>query len=167
MFAETFIHAGGISQGHATEAHALQLIRRAFRRGHTVDATPEGGAVLTWTALRLVDGEAVEQGRSISLTPQTPAGPLTDAVRGHLLNLHASAAGLPARLDGRPVIRVGHQTIPPAATSHLYGHRLVTEEGGRVRLTLTARLALLSVLTTATPGDLAVIAETDGVEFPA
>ncbi|AIV35589.1 hypothetical protein [Streptomyces sp. CCM_MD2014] len=167
MFVETFIHAGGVAEGHASEAHALQLIRRAFRRGHTVDATPEGGAVITWTARRLVDGEAVEQGRSISFTPQTPAGPLTDAVRGHLFTLHTGAAAFPGRLDGRPVIRAGLQTIPPAATSHLYAHRLVTEDGGRVRLTLVARLALLSILTAASPEDLAAIAETDGVELPA
>ncbi|MFC8332761.1 hypothetical protein [Streptomyces olivaceus] len=167
MFAASLIHAGGTTEGPVTESHALQLIRRAFRRGHTVDPTPEGGAVITWTALRTVLGDAVEEGRSISLTPHTPAGPVTDTVRGYLLTLHASPTALPAALDDRPVIRAGLQVIPAAATSHLYGHRLVVEEGGRVRLTLVARLILLSFLTTAAPNDLTALTEADGLQLPA
>lgn len=166
MFAETFIHAGGIAQGPATEAHALQLIRRAFQRGHTVDATREGGAVITWTARRAVGGDVVEQGRSVSLTPDTPIGEVTAAVRGYLLTLHTAPSAIPGVTDGRRVIRAGLQVIPAAATSHLFGRRLVVEEGGRVRLTLVARLALLFLLTAAAPDDLAAIAETDGVELP-
>lgn len=168
MFVLTIIHAGGVTEGHATEAHALQLVRRAFRRGHTVDPTPEGGAVITWTASRLIDGgEVVHEGRSISLTPHIAAGPLSDTVRDHLLALHTAPAALPARHDGRQVIRAGLHTVPPAITSRLYGHRLVQEDGGRVRLTLVARLALLSHLTTAPPATLAAIEQEHGLTLPA
>jgi hypothetical protein len=145
VFAETFVHAGGTTVGHASEAHAFQLLRRALRRGYTVTPTTAGGASITWTALRTVPGGGVaEEGRSVTLTPHTPAGTLSERVRADLAAVDQAVAAFPALQDGRTVIRAGLQRIGPAATSRLYGHRLVIEERGRARLTLTAYLALLA-----------------------
>jgi hypothetical protein len=145
VFAETFVHAGGTTEGHATEAHAFQLLRRAIRRGYAVTPTAAGGAVITWTARRLTDtGGVVEEPRSITLTPHTPVDQLSESVQAALATVDQAAAALPAVQDGRTVIRAGLQRIGPAATSRLYGHRLVVEERGRVRLTAVAYLALLA-----------------------
>lgn len=154
MFAETLVHAGGTTKGHASEAHAFQLLRRAVRRGFTITPTQAGGAVITWTARRLAGGGLLEETRSVTLTPHTPAGRLTDAVRAALAAVDQAAAALPSVQDGRTVIRAGIQRIGPATASHLYGHRLVTEERGRVRLTLVAHLALLAARD-ASPEDVA------------
>ncbi|MGA5340433.1 hypothetical protein ACPCK3_14920 [Streptomyces griseoincarnatus] len=144
MFAETLVHAGGTTEGHASEAHAFQLLRRALRRGYTVTPTAAGGVVITWTARRLQGGGALEEARSVTLTPHTPAGQLTEAVRAALAVVDRSPAALPAVQGGRTVIRAGVQRIGHGMTSRLYGHRLVVEERGRVRLTLVAYLALLA-----------------------
>ncbi|MCF3960293.1 hypothetical protein [Streptomyces fuscigenes] len=144
MFTETVVHAGGTTEGTASEAHAFHLIRRALTRGYTVTPTENGGAVITWTVHLLGAGGHRRQPRSITLTPHTPAGPLTDQVRADLHTVHAATGALPAREDGRPIIRAGLCRIGPAATSRLYAHRLVLEQGGRVRLTLMAHLALLA-----------------------
>ncbi|MFD9351594.1 hypothetical protein ACFWCO_23530 [Streptomyces diastaticus] len=147
MFAETVLHSGGITEGHASEAHAAHLIRRALHRGYTVTPTPDGGACITWTARRLGSGSLIEEPRSVVLTPHTPAGHLHASV---LTALHAIArsADAHAYLDkqDRPRISAGAEGEPVdvRTTSRLYGCRLVTEERGRVRLTLTATLALLA-----------------------
>lgn len=144
MFAETLVHAGGTTEGHASEAHAFQLVRRALRRGYTVTPTAAGGAVITWTARRLQGGGVAEEARSVTLAPHTPAGELTEAVCAALAVVDRSPAALPAVQGGRTVIRAGVQCVGPGMTSRLYGHRLVVEERGRVRLTLVAYLALLA-----------------------
>ncbi|MBL0777353.1 hypothetical protein G6541_08330 [Streptomyces albidoflavus] len=151
MFAETVLHSGGITEGHASEAHAAHLIRRALHRGYTVTPTPDGGACITWTARRLGSGSLIEEPRSIVLTPHTPAGHLHASV---LAALHAIArsADAHAYLDkqdrDRPRLRIrpsaDAEPVDVRTTSRLYGCRLVTEERGRVRLTLTATLALLA-----------------------
>ncbi|WPR52819.1 hypothetical protein SJI45_18970 [Streptomyces sp. S399] len=147
MFAETVLHSGGITEGHASEAHAAHLIRRALHRGYTVTPTPDGGACITWTARRLGSGSLIEEPRSVVLTPHTPAGHLHASVR---TALHAIARSADAHADldkqDRPRIRLSADAEPVdvRTTSRLYGCRLVTEERGRVRLTLTATLALLA-----------------------
>ncbi|MCC9686897.1 hypothetical protein [Streptomyces sp. MNU103] len=156
MFTERLHHAGGATEGHASEAHAFQLLRRALRTGYTVTPTPQGGAVVTWTARRLRDGQVLEEDRSVTLTPQTPAGRLTGDVVAALVSVDQAAAPLPALRDGRPVVRVGVQLIGHGMTSRLYGHRLVVEERGRVRLTLVAHLALLAARG-ASPQDVAAV----------
>lgn len=157
MFTETVIHAGGLTEGTASEPHAFRLIRQAIRRGYTVTPTKAGGAVITWTARHPIrNGTTVEEPRSISLTPQTPAGPITNRLQADLLAVHRAGAALPCIQSGRTVIRTGAQCIGPAATSRLYAHRLVVEEGGRVRLTLVAYLALLAARQ-ARPEDVAAV----------
>ncbi|MGV2914579.1 hypothetical protein [Streptomyces alfalfae] len=155
MFAETFVHAGGTTEGHASEAHALHLIRRAIRTGCNVIPTMDGGASITWSTLRTAPGGGIrEEDRSITLVPHTPVGPLTETVRAELAAVDQNLA-YPCLVEGQTVIRAGLLRIPPAATARLYGRRLVTEERGRVRLTLTARLALL-VARGATPPEVTV-----------
>lgn len=144
MFALTLVHPGGTTEGHASEAHAFHLVRRALRRGYAVTPTAAGGAAITWTARRLHADGVTEEPRSTTLTPHTPAGQLTEAVCAALAVVDRSPAALPAVQGGRGVIRAGVQTVGPAMTSRLYGHRLVVEERGRVRLTLVAYLALLA-----------------------
>lgn len=157
MFTETLVHAGGTTTGHASEAHALQLLRRAIRRGYTATPTPAGGAVIAWTGRRLQPGgAATEEARSVTLTPQTPAGRITEDVRAALADVDGCAAPLPAVQGGRTVIRTGVRYIGPAMTSRLYSHRLVVEERGRVRLTLVAYLALLAARG-ASPEDVAAV----------
>lgn len=143
MFTETVNHARGTAEGTASEAHAVQLLRRAARRGHTVTARPDGGAVITWTAARLLDGEVVEDPRSVTLAPQTPVR-LTPTDLRHLDLISRAPAALPVRADGFLVIDADADRIPAPATARLYGLRLVVEERGRIRLTLVAVLALLA-----------------------
>ena len=156
MFTETLVHAGGTTTGHASEGHALQLLRRAVRRGYTVTPTAAGGAVITWTARRPGSGSITEGGRSVTLTPHTPAGQLTESVRAALAVVDRATAALPAVEGGRTVIRAGVQRIGHGMTSRLYGHRLVVEERGRVRLTLVAYLAILAARD-ASPEDVAAV----------
>ncbi|MFF8994042.1 hypothetical protein ACF09H_29760 [Streptomyces sp. NPDC014983] len=116
-----------------------------LRRGLTVTPTPAGGASITWTARRLTSGGGVtEEPRSITLTPHTPIPPLTDQTRADLTAIDQAGAAFVVVQGGRTVIQTGLQRIGSAATSRLYGHRLVLEERGRVRLTLVAYLALLA-----------------------
>lgn len=152
MFAETVIHAGGTTHGRATEAHAIHLLRTAIRRGYAVTLTRDGGASITWTARRLIaPGGIATAARSITLTPDTPAGVLTEGIRADLAAIDQATAALPLLRGGRLAIRAGLCLVGPAATSRLYGRRLVTEERGRVRLTLVAHLALLATRDASSP----------------
>ncbi|MEU5834507.1 hypothetical protein ABZ820_12655 [Streptomyces diacarni] len=149
MFRETIHHAGGVTEGTASEAHALYLLRRAARRGYDIEVTKAGGALITWTA-RLFgrrDGEVIEEARSIELAPHLPVGAaLTDATVRDLTDIHEARRPCYADENGRRVISLnGFCRIPPAATARLRARGLVAEDGdGRVRLTLTARLGLLA-----------------------
>ncbi|MGA5497746.1 hypothetical protein ACPCSP_25620 [Streptomyces cinereoruber] len=172
MFRETVTHAGGDTEGTASEAHALMLLRRAARRGYAIEATAPGGALITWTCHQL---GGVEH-RSISLVPQMPVGTLTDAVTRDL--------GLIADLrpveyvfndHGRRIILAGLTEISAMMTATLRARQLVTEHRGTVRLTLTARLGLLAAAhrTTTTepdswsrPADAGMAALTAGLNRP-
>lgn len=149
MFRETIHHAGGVTEGTASETHALYLLRRAARRGHDIEATRAGGARITWTARRFGrrDGEVTEEARSIELAPHLPVGTaLTDATVRDLTDIHEARRPRYAEEDGRRVISLNHFCrIPPVATARLRARGMVTEDSdGRVRLTLTARLGLLA-----------------------
>ncbi|MDN3056877.1 hypothetical protein PH213_20445 [Streptomyces sp. SRF1] len=147
MFRETITHAGGITEGSASEAHARYLLRRAVNRGYDVEATEAGGAVITWTVRRLGPGggNVIEEPRSIALAPLAPAGALTGRTVEDLEAIHASNRARYAEHDGRRVIVAGFFRVPPMATARLRARSLVTEDPDRrVRLTLAARLALLA-----------------------
>ncbi|WP_199570566.1 hypothetical protein [Streptomyces murinus] len=143
MFRETITHSHGTSEGTASESHALLLMRRAARRGYGIEATREGGAVITWTRRQLGTGALVH--RSIRLHPEMPVGKLTDAVVRDLRAIDdARSAEYVMNDHGRRIIRVGLGEISAMATAAIRARRLVTDQGGRVRLTLTARLGLLA-----------------------
>ncbi|MFG2404239.1 hypothetical protein ACGFR8_07845 [Streptomyces brevispora] len=146
MFRETITHAGGTTEGTASETHAVTLLVRAARRQYAMEATPAGGALITWTrhvfgpggnSLVLVD-------RSIRLDPMTPVGNLTDTVREDLSLVDGDPRARYDLVKGRRVITGTLWQVPPFPTAGLRARRLVVEDRGRVRLTLTARLGLLA-----------------------
>lgn len=145
MFTETITHAGGVSTGTVSEDHARYLLRRGVRRGADVEATPAGGARISWAASSLTAGGApVRVDRAIELTPQMSVGILTATVRADLSCIEATPASRYRMDDDRRVIVCGLHRIPPFATARLRARRLVVEEQGRVRLSLTAQLGLLA-----------------------
>ncbi|NDK24685.1 hypothetical protein FSY75_09390 [Streptomyces sp. TR1341] len=142
MFHETVTHASGESRGHASEAHGLLLLRRALKRGHAIQATPPGGASITWSLLGHGGRAAV---RSITLAPHTPVGELTDATVRDLGAIDSTATARYGVRDGRRIITVGLFEIPALTTARYRARSLVTaDRTDRVRLTLTARLGLLA-----------------------
>lgn len=148
MYRETINHAGGTTEGTASEAHALTLLRRAAHRGYDVEATREGGALITWTALNFApDGETVvRSSRSITLTPQMPVGNLTDTMIRDLAALDEYPHTRYAVEAGRRVTVAGFHRVPAFATARYRARGLLREEpSGRVRLSLTARLGLLTL----------------------
>ncbi|MEW2071805.1 hypothetical protein [Streptomyces sp. NPDC007346] len=146
MFHETITHAGGTTEGVASEAHAVTLLDRAVRRQYAVEATPAGGALITWTRHLFGPGatSVVLVDRSIRLDPMTPVGNLTDAVREDLALVDGDPHARYELQQERRVITGGLWRIPPFATAGLRARRLVVEDRGHVRLTLTARLGLLA-----------------------
>lgn len=174
MFRETVTHAGGTSEGTASEAHALMLLRRAVRRGYAIEATREGGALITWTRRDL--GSRLVH-RSITLAPQMPVGKLTDAIVEDLVTVDELRPAQYIENDfGRRVILAGLVEVGPMATASLRARRLVTtDDQAPVRLTLTARLGLLAnahrTSTTepqgwARPADIGLQAVTAGLNKP-
>lgn len=145
MFRETITHAHDVTEGTASEAHGLMLLRRAVRCGYAIEATREGGALITWTRRQLGSGAPLH--RSITLAPQMPVGNLTEAVVRHLTTIDTVRPARYMQSDtGRRYILAGLVEISPMATAALRARQLVTTEGGdRVRLTLTARLGLLAL----------------------
>lgn len=142
MFRQTVVHADGTSEGDINENQAVHLLRRAARRRYRIEATTNGGAVITWTA-RFFDGRT--EPRSITFIPQLPVGgALTDTTVRDLALIDDSTQAHYKLEDERLIISCGLWRIPPAATARLRARGLVTEEGRRVRLTLAARLALLA-----------------------
>lgn len=142
MFHETVTHASGESRGHASEAHGLLLLRRALKRGHAMEVTPAGGAVITWSLIGH-GGRAVV--RSITLAPHTPVGTLTDGTVRDLGVIDSTGTVRYELRDGRRIITAGMYEIPPLTTARYRARNLVTADRyDRVRLTLTARLGLLA-----------------------
>ncbi|WP_434593332.1 hypothetical protein [Streptomyces sp. A5-4] len=143
MFRESIAHAGGTTEGTASESHALLTLRRAARRGYAIEATRDGGALITWTR-REIRGGIVH--RSITFIPQMPVGTLTEAVIRDLTDISELRPVEYTENDyGRRIILAGLTEISPMATAALRARKLVTaDERGKVRLTLTARLGLLA-----------------------
>lgn len=149
MFNECIDHAGGFTTGTATEAHAMMLLQRGLRRGCHIEATRAGGALVTWTRLQFgpVAGQVDTVARSIKLTPVTP---LTSILRGGTVrhDLTTIDAHSRSRWDSarsRRVVVVGLDGIEAVTGEALHRDGLVTDApGGRVRLTLAARLGLLA-----------------------
>ncbi|WP_202234482.1 hypothetical protein [Actinacidiphila reveromycinica] len=142
MFHETVTHASGESRGHASEAHGLLLLRRALKRGHAIQATPAGGASVTWSLLGNGGRSVV---RSITLAPHTPVGTLTDETVEDLAVIDGTETVRYGLRGGRRVITAGLFEIPALTTARYRARSLVTaDHTDRVRLTLTARLGLLA-----------------------
>ncbi|MGW6460142.1 hypothetical protein ACWF94_30140 [Streptomyces sp. NPDC055078] len=142
MFHETVTHASGESRGHASEAHGLLLLRRALKRGHAIQATPAGGSSITWSRMGH-GGRAVV--RSITLTPQTPVGALTNDTVRDLGVIDSTGTARYDLRDGRRIIAAGLFEIPALTTARYRARSLVTaDRADRVRLTLTAHLGLLA-----------------------
>ncbi|MCY0957708.1 hypothetical protein [Streptomyces sp. H27-H5] len=146
MFKQTQQHAGGVTEGTASEPAARMLLATAVRRGYTVEATPAGGALITWTRhlFGATDGAVVLATRSISLEPFTPVGALSGPTRDDLALIGGDRHAHYAEEDGRRVIAGPMWRIPAFATARLRARTLVVEDGDRVRLSLTARLGLLA-----------------------
>lgn len=142
MFTETVTHAGGTIKGTASEAHAVMILRRAVMRGHTIEASADGGATITWTRY---DTTGCPLRRSILLAPQTPVV-MTDEIAQNLETIRTHRPARLALVDGCRVIRAGQQEISAMDTVVLRTGRLVTTADDRVtvRLTLTAWLAMLT-----------------------
>lgn len=142
MFRETVTHASGESTGTASEAHALFLLRRAVRHGYSIEAVAGGGAVITWTRAGIGGRTAL---RSITLTPHTPVGTLTEDTVRHLGVIDSRVGAHYELREQRRIIAVGLYEIPALDTARLRARALVTaDDAAPVRLTLTARLGLLA-----------------------
>lgn len=146
MFRETLHHAGGVTEGAASNRHATMLLTRAVRRAYAVEATPSGGALITWTRRLFGPGavSAVRAERSIGLEPVTPVGALSAATRDDLALIAATPDARYAIQGGRRIITGLMWTIPPFPTARLRARGLVVEENGRLRLSLAAQLGLLA-----------------------
>ncbi|MGC0418369.1 hypothetical protein [Embleya sp. AB8] len=143
MFRELITHFGGTTEGTASEAHAESLLRRAVNRGFRIEAATTGGALITWTAVTF-DGPT-RQTRAIQLLPLMPVGSsLTESTRKDLDLIRSGPADYVMRNGAREITGL-FWTIPQGATARLRARRLVTEGDGPVRVTLTARLALLAL----------------------
>ncbi|MFF5968214.1 hypothetical protein ACFY64_31725 [Streptomyces collinus] len=142
MFHETIVHACGASEGPVSESHALMLLRRALNRRYGFEATLNGGASIRWPPVDLTAQANVL--RSITLKPETPVGTLDDATRARLALIGLGDARHVLTADARHIV-AGDTQIPMGESARLRARRLVAvDRGGRVRLTLAARLGLLA-----------------------
>ncbi|MFJ3249116.1 hypothetical protein [Streptomyces sp. NPDC086782] len=135
------------SRGTATECLALSLLRRGCNRGYAIEATRDGGAVITWRRTDRIARRKVQC--SITLAPHTPVGDLTAQTLQDLTLVDSVKVARYVRSighrDGDRVIEGGTYVIPPARTDALGAYGLiVADSGGRLRLTLTAHLARLA-----------------------
>ncbi|WP_331761029.1 hypothetical protein OG225_43150 (plasmid) [Nocardia sp. NBC_01377] len=122
------------------EPAALSLLRRAARRGFSIQAHRSGGFRIQWQAHRV---GAPSTPRTITAEPMTPAR-LTATMRADLEDI-AARARVRRAPDG--TIRFGLSRIPRAATARLHARGLLTapaDDPARVVVTLSARLALLA-----------------------
>ncbi|MFJ6561945.1 hypothetical protein ACIQMV_19205 [Streptomyces sp. NPDC091412] len=146
MFTEKVTsESGSESRGTATEVHALSLLRRSYNRGYAITATREGGALIRWRKVNPATSCAL---RSISLRPHTEVGDLSEETRRNLAVIDSVRVARYARSIERPgcrIIEAGTYEIPVAQTDVLTAHRLVVaDRNGRLRLTLSARLAQIA-----------------------
>ncbi|WP_030236889.1 hypothetical protein [Streptomyces sp. NRRL S-350] len=142
MFVEVVTHAGGSTPGIAAEAHALMLLRRARQQDAAIEATPEGGARITWS--RPAGGGAVAI-RSIELTPAATPEPLDATVLPYLAIVATGDAWIESGASGE-AIHTFMNSIAPGATARLLARGLVAEYGAhrKVRLTLAGGLGLVA-----------------------
>ncbi|MFF2612327.1 hypothetical protein [Kitasatospora sp. NPDC058046] len=142
MFVEVVNHAGGSIPGIAAEAHALMLLRRARQQDAAIEATPEGGARITWS--RPANGGAVAI-RSIDLTPAAAPESLDATVLPYLAIVATGDAWLEGGPAG-PAIHTFMNSVSPGATGRLLARGLVAEYGAhrKVRLTLAGGLGLVA-----------------------
>ncbi|MEV6565897.1 hypothetical protein [Streptomyces kronopolitis] len=145
MFRETITHAGGTTTGEASEKHAEMLLLRATRREYRIEATRQGGALISWTARRFGTGEQIIKiERAILLVPHRAAGAaLTDTTLQDLdlIDSYRHSEYRPVE----SVILCGLWRIPPAATARLLARGLVgVDKNGRAWVTLATRLALVA-----------------------
>lgn len=147
MFRETITHAGGHTTGTANESHARYLLRRALRRGCDVEATPAGGALISWTVASFNPrAERRALARAIELAPEMPVRAFTNTMREDLALIDATPTARYEIRDERRLIRGDVWELPPFVTARLRARGLVVEDehAGTVRLTLTAQLARLA-----------------------
>ncbi|MFE6551699.1 hypothetical protein ACFVHS_25315 [Streptomyces sp. NPDC057746] len=136
-------HDGNDSHGTATESHALTLLRRAYNRGYAIEATGQGGVVITWRRIALATHRPVL--RSITLTPKLGPLTLTEQDLDHFRAIDSAKIVSLGRRDGARIITAGLYEIAPEHTDRLVDHGLVAaDRNGSLRLTLTARLAALA-----------------------
>ncbi|MFH8577155.1 hypothetical protein [Streptomyces zaomyceticus] len=146
MYRETIHHATGVAEGTANERHATRLLTTAARRGHAVEFTPAGGALITWTRhlFGRSEGSVVRAERSISLEPLMPVGALSTTTRMDLALIAGDRHAHYAEKGGRRVVAGLTWEIPAFTTAKLRARGMVVEEEDRLRLSLTARLGLLA-----------------------
>ncbi len=135
-FCMTITHAdGSVYEGPVTEAQAVRSLATGSRRGYGVEVLPNGGASI----IRPI-------GRSyhaVRLTPARNAGKLTATVRQDLALIASRHRSDFVTETGR--IKAGYvNSIPPGASALLMGRGLVTLDGTRVTVSLSARLAMLA-----------------------
>jgi hypothetical protein len=138
MFRETVTAGDGASHtGACSEVHALSLLYTAVRRGYSVEATRDGGAVI----VRILPGGAR---RTVTLEPAAPAGTVTRTMRSDLNLITLRGGSGRASLAGGCILAPFYR-CPPAATARLVARGLVTvTDTGGVTVSLSARLAMLA-----------------------
>ena len=142
MFRSTVTSSDGTtSEGTSSEADAWRTLRTAVRRGYSVEATRQGGAIIVREIPHAGDTWQPARKHTVTLEPVTHAGTVTATMRG---DLDAIARWGRSRLTGDR-IRAGFiYGIPPAATARLMQRGLVTVDGETVSVSLVARLAMLA-----------------------
>jgi len=147
-FRETVTSAdGSTEEGTCTEAQASRLLATAVRRGYTVEATRNGGAVIVRTIPGTADHWTPTRRHTVTLEPLAEAGKVTDTMRSDLVIIGLWPAGrnLAARLNaGTGRIDAGLNSIPRGAAKRLIERGLVTVTGDAVTVSLSARLAMLA-----------------------
>jgi hypothetical protein len=141
-FRMTVINADGTTaEGAYTEADAMCSLRRAVRRGYRVEATRNGGVVITREIPSAGDTWAPARKHVVTLEPVAVPGKITGTMR-HDLDLIAIRGGS-LLANGR--IKAGYfYGIPPAASARLIARGFVTVRGTAVAVSLSARLAMLA-----------------------
>jgi hypothetical protein len=136
MFRETVTNADGTTaEGTCTEAHALVLFQTAVRRGYRIEATRNGGVIITRD---VHSGGTFPRKHTVTLESVAPTGTITPPMRRDL----AVIAGRRGSSLVRGRIHAALYTVPAAAAARLIARGLVTVEGTAVSVSLAARLAM-------------------------
>jgi len=138
---------GSTEEGTCSEAQASRLLATAVRRGYTVEATRQGGAVIVRTIPGAADHWTPPRRHTVTLEPVTQTGKVTDTMRSDLviIGLWPTGRRLGARLNaGTGRIDAGLNSIPRGAAKRLIERGLVTVTDGAVTVSLSARLAMLA-----------------------